>query len=184
MCKKKGIYNIEDVKIPLAIPSVDMSNGKVYCFTSCQKRKEFSDYTYFINDISIGKAVRASCSYPVVFSPCNYEKKKLIDGGIRQNVPWKELKELGADKVISLVFESEVNEKCCDNLIEVAGSSIDLLCRELSNYELEGADLVIKMKTEKVGLLDMGKIDELYKLGYNTMKEKCHNLKKVEKTIF
>lgn len=146
------------------------------CFTSCNIRNQFSDNTYFVQNVPIGKAVRASCSYPVVFSPCSYKDIKLIDGGIRENVPWRELKELGADKVVSIIFENEVDERCCNNLIEVAGRSIELLCRELSNYELDGADLVIKMKSEKIGLLDMGRIDELYQLGYKTMKEKCYKL--------
>ena len=151
------------------------------CFTSCNwrgkkdrvynwNRSESSDKTYFVNDISIGKAVRASCSYPVVFSPCKFGNIKLIDGGVRENVPWRELKELGADKVISLVFENEVDTNCCNNLIEVAGRSLELMCRELSNYELEGADQVIKLRSKKIGLLDMKKIDELYNLGYETMK--------------
>ena len=43
---------------------------------------EFSDKIKFINNIPIGKAVRASCSYPVVFSPAEYEDMELIDGGI------------------------------------------------------------------------------------------------------
>ena len=120
--------------------------------------------------------MRASCSYPVVFSPCNYNNTKLIDGGIRENVPWKELKSVGADKVISIIFDTENDSTCDKNLIEVAGHSISLLCRELSNYEMEGADYVIKIKSEKTGLLDMKKIDELYELGYNQMKKHINKI--------
>ena len=36
---------------------------------------------------------------------------------------------------------------------------------------MEGADEVLKIKSEKVGLLDMKKIDELYQLGYEQMKK-------------
>lgn len=169
--KSKGINNISDIKKTLAIPSVNLCNGNVICFTSCQFRKSFSDSTIFVNDVNIGKAVRASCSYPVVFSPCDYKNVKLIDGGIRENVPWKELKVLGADKVISIMFDDETDYNCDKNLVEVAGRSIGLLCRELSNYEMEGADYVLKIKSNKVGLLDMKKIDELYELGYKQMKK-------------
>lgn len=169
--KSKNINNISDIKKTLVIPSVDLCNGNVICFTSCQVRKSFSDTTVFLNDVNIGKAVRASCSYPVVFSPCDYKDVKLIDGGIRENVPWKELKLLGVDKVISIMFDDETNYNCDKNLVEVAGRSIGLLCRELSNYEMEGADYVLKIKSNKVGLLDMKKIDELYELGYKQMKK-------------
>ena len=174
VCNKRGIYTIRDIKMPLAIPSVNICNGEVICFTSCENRKEPLENTIFINDIEIGKAVRASCSYPVVFSPCNYKNIKLIDGGIRENVPWKELKFLGADKIINVVFKENEKEGCDRNLIEVATRSIGLLCNELSGYEMTGAENVIEIKSDKVGLLDMSKIDYLYKLGYKETAKKIN----------
>lgn len=180
-CNQRNIYNISDIKMPLIVPTVDMKNGKVICFTSCKNRNSFSDKTEFVYDVNIGKAIRASCSYPAVFSPCNYKDTKLIDGGIRQNVPWKETKLLGADKVLNIVFEDEVDQNCCDNLIEVSVRAINLLCRELSNYELNGSDYIIKIKSKKVGLLDIKRIDELYWLGYNETKKQIKNIKKLIK---
>lgn len=168
---KKGVYNISDIKKPLVIPSVNMNTGEVICFTSCSKRVEYSDKIKFVDDISIGKAVRASCSYPVVFSPCEYRDMELIDGGIRENVPWKELELLGAKNIVNVIFESDKKDNCCDNLIEVAGRSIDLLCRELSNYEMQGTYKILKIKTEKTGLLDISKLENLYYLGYKQAKE-------------
>lgn len=184
MAHKKGIYNISELKKNLVIPSVDMCNGEVICFTSVDKstikrniyqkeenRAEFSDKVKFEGEMPIGRAVRASCSYPIVFSPCSYRDTKLIDGGIRENVPWKELKQIGADKIISVTFEEDIDKTCCKNLIEVGGRAIGLLSRELSNYEMQGADYNLKLKSEKVGLLDMSKIDELYLIGYSEMKK-------------
>lgn len=170
MCEKKQIQDISDIKMPLVIPSVDMCTGDVICFSSSSVRNHFSDHTIFINEMPIGKAVRASCSYPGIFSPCPYQKTKLIDGGIRENVPWKELKQLGAEEVLSIMFEDEIDQNCCKNLIEVAGRSIELICRELSNYEMEGAQMKIKIISQKIGLLDMNKIDELYEIGYRETK--------------
>ena len=176
-CNKKGIYDISDIKMPLVIPTVDMCNGELKCFTSYKFRKDFSDNIVFINDIEVGKAVRASCSYPVVFSPFRYKNTQLVDGGIRENIPWKELKMLGAEKVINIIFESEKDECYNKNIIEVASRSINLLCRELSNYELDGSDDNIIIKSGKIGLLDMSKIDELYKLGYQETKKYLKKLK-------
>lgn len=169
-CKSKNIFNIDDIKMPLIVPSVDMLSGRVICFTSIKKRQFFSDNVIFNGDIDIGKAVRASCSYPGIFSPCDYRNSKLIDGGIRENVPWKELKLLGADRIINVMFDEEIDADCCDNIINVVGRSISLLCRELSNYEMDGADMTVKINCKKIGLLDMSKIDELYEIGYKTMK--------------
>ena len=107
VCNKKEIYNINDIKMPLVIPSVDLCNGEVVCFTSCRHRNEISDSTILVNDVDIGRAVRASCSFPVVFSPCDYKNIKLIDGGVRENVPWRELKYLGAKNIVNIVFDEE-----------------------------------------------------------------------------
>lgn len=179
-CNKRKIYNIQDVKKILAIPSVNLCNGRVICFTSeCNKKLDLEN-TEFVNDIEIGKAIRASCSYPVVFSPCKYKNIKLVDGGIRENVPWKELKLLGAKNVLNVIFEEEKVAKECDkNLIEVASSSIGLLCKELSSYELEGSDYTIKIETNKIGLLDMKRIDELYEIGYNKTKKNLEKIKQL-----
>lgn len=179
-CSKKQIGNISDIKKKLIIPSVNLCNGEVICFTSFMynKRSTYSDNIIYKNNINIGKVVRASCSYPVVFSPCKFNNVKLVDGGIRENVPWKELKKIGANKVLNVTFETENNEDCDKNLIEVAGSSIGMLCQELSNYEMEGADDIIKIRTKKTGLLDMSKIKELYLLGYNEAKRNMDIIKR------
>ena len=175
VCNAKGIYEISDIEMPLVIPSVNLCKGDLMCFTSCKFRNNYSDNIIFVNDINIGKAVRASCSYPVVFAPCEYKNIKLIDGGIRENVPWKELKMLGAENVVSIVFDQKVDYDCDKNLVEVAGRSISLLCHELSNYEMQGTENVIKIKSEKIGLLDMSKIDELYQMGYEQTKMYLNN---------
>lgn len=64
---KKKIYNINQIKMNLLIPSVDLIDGGLYMFSSMEPRGRYSDDIKYINDISIGKAVRASCSYPRLF---------------------------------------------------------------------------------------------------------------------
>jgi len=73
---------------------------------------------------------------------------------------------MGADKVISVVFEEEIKEDDYINIIEVIMSAIGILSHELSNYELVGADELIKIRTKHMSLLDGSQIDYLYNLGY------------------
>ena len=180
MCRQKHLYNISDFKMPLIIPTVDICNGKVVCFSLFKNEKRYLSNTVFINSMNIGKAVRASCSYPVVFSPSNFRDTKLIDGGIRENIPWRELKEIGTDKVLSVVFNDEIDGSCFNNIIDVASRSINLLCKELANYENLGTDYLLQINSKKIGLLDMSKIDELYQIGYEEIK-KCVNSLEFEK---
>lgn len=178
-CAQKEIYNIKDFKIPILIPSVNLKDGSIYIFCSELFRKTLSDNVNYINNVPIGRAVRASCSFPIIFEPCPYGKTKLIDGGVRENVPWKETKKLGADKVLSIVFQNELDENCCQNVIEVANRSLEILEHELSNYELEGADYLLKIRRKDVGLLDIDKLDELYELGYRQTKKEMNQIKKI-----
>ena len=65
---RKNVKVIGDIKMPLAIPAVDISEAKEYIFTNCAPRYNMNDD--YITEIEIGKAVRASSSFPAVFCPC------------------------------------------------------------------------------------------------------------------
>lgn len=131
ICSKKDIYTIRDIKKSLVMPSVNLYNGNVICFTSCQdkycNKNNAIENTIFINDIEIGKAVRASCSYPVVFSPCNYRNIKLIDGEIKVNVPWREMEYLEAKNIVNIIFEENVKKLY---------SKFNIICRNISKLYL------------------------------------------------
>ena len=57
--KKKNIKNINEIKTPISIPTVDIVNSKKYVFTNGNMEED-----YYIKDALIEKAVRASSSYP------------------------------------------------------------------------------------------------------------------------
>lgn len=167
ICLKSGIYNINQIKMPLLISMVDLQRGTVYIASSKEVRASLLDDVKYMNNIPIGTAVRASCSFPVVFSPCTYKGIQLIDGGTRENLPWKELKNIGADKIYGVVFDTIIKENdCCQNIIDVASRAMDLQGRELALYEKTGIENLITIKTEKVPLLNTSKIETLYRKGY------------------
>ncbi|MBO5479263.1 MAG: patatin-like phospholipase family protein [Clostridia bacterium] len=184
-CKEKQIKNINEIEKNLIIPAVDLYDGRLYVFSSKNNRQIYSNDILYIYDCEIGKVVQASCSYPGIFSPCEYKNTKLIDGGIRENIPWKLTKSNGAEKVISVVFEKEINTDRSNkkNIINVINNSIDILSYELSNYELAGADYLLKIKTKNIELLDINKINYLYKLGYEIAKEKINEIKNINNII-
>ena len=90
-----------------------------------KRRATYSDEVVYDDRIEIGKAVRASSSYPGVFIPCEYNGIRLIDGGLRENTPWREWKKVGVDKVICIGFETQKETKeetaalCSDILAEL-----------------------------------------------------------------
>jgi len=177
MCGKKGINNIKQIKMPLLIPAVNISNEKLYVFSN-NIVKKYGEEVEYINDVNIGSAVQASCSYPGIFSPCRIGNDLLVDGGIAENLPWRETKRAGADKVLSIVFTEDKSKSCCKNIYEVLNKSFSILCHELYKYEWDGADYLLKIKEPSVGLLETSKMDKMYQNGYNQTKNKIPEIKK------
>ena len=160
-CKQKNIININDIEKNILIASVSLNTGKVYFFESIKNDYRYSDDMIHIKNIEIGKAVRASCSFPGVFCPCKIGDDMLIDGGVRENIPWKEIKNMGIDKVMCITFEEEKKDKKDKNIIDAISGAINLMGRELSNYELVGTDYVLKIKTKEGSLLDSTEVNYL-----------------------
>lgn len=173
-CFKKGISNIKQIKMPIVIPAVNLCTEELYVFSNNIIQNRDRDIKY-INDISVGTAVQASCSYPGIFSPCRFGNNLLVDGGIAENLPWRETKKAGADKVLSIVFVDK-DKKRCDNIYDVLDKSFSILCSELANYEWDGTDYLLKLYMPKVGLLAKGRQEELYELGYKQTKEKIADI--------
>ena len=181
ICKKKNIKNIKEVNKPLIIPAVNILNENLYIFTNMNAGymdiKNNNDNIKYINNADVGKIVQASCSYPGIFSPCKFKNELLVDGGIAENLPWRETKKAGADKVLSIVFSDKKQKDCCNNIIEVLSKSFSIICKELSKYEWDGTDYLLNIQTDNVGLLDKRKMNQLYTEGYNQTKKKIKDIK-------
>lgn len=175
---RNGIKKINDIKkMPIVIPAVDIKESKEYVFTNSipidAKQKD-----KYINDISIGKAVRASSSFPAVFCPCEFKKHSFLDGGVLDNIPVTEVKKQGADKIIAINFKAdEINEQ--SNIMDVVMRTIDIMGNKIGEKNLEKSDYVLTIKTDKTGLLDVKKLDNCYKYGYEAVSKKIDEIKQV-----
>ena len=175
LCGEKGIENINQIQKRLIIPTVNIYTEELYVFHSGPPIKNEKNIRY-INNVDIGTAVQASCSYPGIFCPCEYRNTLLIDGGVAENLPWRETKRIGADKVLSIVFIDKSPKKCCDNVVQILDKSFAILCHELARYEWDGTDYLLEIKSDNVGLLNWRKVDELYEQGYIQTKNKINEL--------
>lgn len=161
---RKGINKISDIKIPITIPAVDIQNSKEYIFTNNVPSNE-KDNTKYITDVSIGKAVRASSSFPIAFRPCEFEGHRFLDGGILNNFPSLEVKKQGVDKVLTVNFKSDnINEH--SNAMDIIMRTIDIMGNKISEENLNGSDMVLTIQTDKTGLLEVEKLDDCYNYGY------------------
>ncbi|MFC4322876.1 CBASS cGAMP-activated phospholipase [Litchfieldia salsa] len=78
-----GDIKLSDIKKPLLIPAVNITNGRPYIHRSNYGHTKTGDL-----DVKLWDAVLSSCSAPVYFPPNNIENKYLsIDGGLWANNP-------------------------------------------------------------------------------------------------
>lgn len=177
MAKRRGICNINDIKIPIVIPTVDMVSGKEYIFTNKIPDKKNKEKVY-LDNVNVGRAVRASSSFPAYFSPCKHDGCAFMDGGVLNNVPADEVRLQGADKVIAVKFHSDkITED--SNLMDVAMKCIDIMGSKISEKNLKISDFVLDVYTDKVGLLDYQKVDKCFEYGYRAVKENLEELRKI-----
>lgn len=167
LASEKGVKKISDItKMPISIPSVDIKDGKEYIFTNNIPNKS-NIYNKYIMDISIGKALRATSSFPAVFCPCDFKEHKFLDGGALNNVPVIEVKNQGMDKVLAVNFKAD-NITDESNYMDIAMRTIDLMGNKISEENLKQSDYVLTICTDKTGLLDIQKMDSCYEYGYLT----------------
>jgi len=163
---KKNIKVIADIKMPIAIPAVDISESKEYIFTNCAPRDNINDN--YITEIEIGKAVRASSSFPAVFCPCEFKTHMFMDGGALDNIPILPVKNICNQKIIAVNFEADPVEPNSD-IMDIIMKTIDIMGNKISEKGLEQSDLVLTVPTDRAGLFDIEKIDKCYKFGYDTV---------------
>ena len=173
IAKRKGIKYISDIKMPIAIPAVDVKTSKEYVFTNNKSKSRY------ISDIPVGTAVRASSSFPGVFCPCIYKEYTFLDGGILDNIPVNEVKRLGADKVIAINFKADDIDET-SNFMDISMRTLDIMGNKISEESLQNSDFILTIKTDKTGLLDINKIDSCYKYGY---KSAIKNLSKIKSIL-
>ncbi len=179
LANRKGVKEIGEIKtMPIVIPAVDIKEAKEYIFTNSVPNVENKEK--YITHIRVGKAVRASSSFPAVFCPCEFETHQFMDGGVLDNVPVLEVKKQGADKVIAINFKSdEVDSE--SNIMDLTMRTIDIMGNKISKESLEKSDLVITIQTDKTGLLDVEKLDSCYEYGYKAIIENLDKIKQVLK---
>lgn len=170
---QKGFKLIQDIKIPVATVATDVVNEKEFICSSI-----IPENTNYISDITIGKAVRASSSFSVVFDPCPYKETLLLDGGILNNLPVDVVKNLGADKIIAVKFNSDSIDNS-SNIIQIGMKTIDMMSNKISEINANNSDFILTIDSDGTSLLDIENIDYCFESGYNTAISNMDKIKEV-----
>lgn len=173
VAKYKNVSNINELSIPIAIPAVDINTSKKYVFTNYNQKED-----YYIRDIEIAKAVRASCTYPGVFAPFDYEEYRFVDGGVLDNIPADEVKKLGVDKILTIKFVLNRNSKP-RGIYGITMKCVDTIYEGLSSGAIQASNYVCDIDVSKANAFSIKKIDYCYEEGYKYAISKINEIRKI-----
>ena len=167
VCNQKGVNDIRDIKIPIFIPTVDLPTGRIIYYTNVNKTyidRYDNTYTYIYGG-DISQIIRASCSYPGLFSPKRIDEYLLVDGGLRDNVPIYPLTTTNANNILAVTFNSN-DGRNIDNIFNVIFQSFEILVHDNNFEATKEADYVLEINLNNVQLLDISKMQYIYEQGY------------------
>ena len=163
---------LSEIEKNLAIVSCDTISTKEIVFLSKDFKFENTNRIDYVQDVEIQTAVRASMSFPGIFTPCNFGKYNLIDGGTVNNIPSKILKDMGAEKVLGVSFKLNPYVPK-DDIMGIALRAADIFSILNMSVAKEYVDLSIELEIPDTGLLDIKDVNTVFKLGYEqTIKQK------------
>ena len=154
----------ENLNIPFSCVSYDLLEGK----------------TIWHKEGNLLRAVRASCSIPIVFEPVKDSGRLLVDGGINERVPIKYTREMGADIVIAVDVLGDVRPtKRIKNLIELVTRATDILEFTVAKYKKdeEQADLLLPVDLGDASQYQIKTVNLAFEAGYKLGMENIDKIK-------
>lgn len=113
---------------------------------------------------SLGDAIRASMSFPIIFQPITIDGDLMYDGGIYDNFP---VDVMGKEFAPSVMIGVDVSSPSTD-MPTTMMEQIELLVIQNENYDLPEKDgIKLRIHLEEFSLLDFPKAKEISKIGYD-----------------
>lgn len=146
------VSKLEEMSIPTVICATDLARGKSIGFTSGE----------------IGKAVIASCSIPVLFSPVRINGNYYVDGGVLRNLPAWAIRKNCDILVGSNCSPLDRNFKHKRSLISVALRSYQLMMKANVLQDLELCDFIIQNQNlSQYSTFSVAAMDKIILEGYD-----------------
>ena len=131
----------------------------------CVTSDVYSKHKIVCRSGSLGNAVRASMSFPIVFEPIEMDGVLVYDGGIYDNFPVDVMREdFAPDIMIGVDVSSPDKKPNPNNLMQ----QVEDMIIQKNDYSLP-ADEGIKLHVpvQQFGLLDFPACRQIYKIGYD-----------------
>lgn len=166
----KKYFEIDDfsaLQKQLFVTTVDICDGVLKVF----------------NDGELIRPLLASCAFPGLFTPVTIDKSVYADGGILDNFPTAPVKDICS--LLVGVYASPLSKIDANGLrysVNVLERAIRINYSKRSHAKFSDCELMINpLKLVNYGLLDVGKMDEIYEIGYQSATEALLKIDNLEK---
>ncbi len=160
--KTLNASSFEELQLPLYVAATDLNEGKLVLFSEGE----------------LIHRIVASSSIPVLFSPAQIDGKSYVDGGVFQNLPVEPLENY-CKKVIGVHVNPHTRVNHFTSLFKIAERSLQLTFATSVEANKQKCDLFIQPDgLWKYRILDVGKAQEIFDVGYYETKEMLEQLDK------
>ncbi|KMQ50557.1 putative patatin-like phospholipase [Chitinispirillum alkaliphilum] len=132
-----------------------------------------------LRDGNLARAIRASSTVPLAFSPLKYDGMVLMDGGLASNIPVETAIEEMADFVVAVDVTSSLLQKPdLDNPVRLVNQLVAIGIEKNKNRERVLADIVITPDLEGFSNTNFRNHDTLVQIGYLAAMEQMDEILK------
>lgn len=197
LCQITRGAKLEDAKIGILIPAVDLYSGRTVVYTNLMEQygrkkktiKVAGEQTVWEDTGMLCQIMMASSSFPVVFRPRNLDGRLLADGGITYNLPVDLLSAAGVKIVMGVDVGKGLELNDTSSMFDEMFRSFSIRGESLERCHSQRDRLILWPEMEKSGgLLDFSIMESAMEAGYEytlaripaIRKKLKENLKKTE----
>ncbi len=119
-----------------------------------------------LNKGNLAQAMLASAAFPTLFTPIEIDGQLLIDGGVANNFPVDEVKNLGADLIIGVDVQDGLWDKTqLKNATKILVQITNLHSIEKMKNKIKGTDIYITPDIKNFGVLSFDRGKEIIQRG-------------------
>ncbi|MEM8961478.1 MAG: patatin-like phospholipase family protein, partial [Acidobacteriota bacterium] len=143
-----SIDDFDELPVPFRAVATDIESGEMVV----------------LDKGDLARALRASMALPGIFSSVDLDGRRLVDGGVVNNLPIDIVRAMGADIVIAVDLSPDKPVKA-SGMVQILGQTTGMITRSNVRQRLPDADLVLEPAVEPFGLLAFEETEAIIEAG-------------------
>ena len=164
--------SFNDLPIPFICVATNMINGE----PEVLNKGEFT------------KSLRASMAIPILFDPIKIGKNMYVDGGLVNNFPVDQCREMGADYIIGVSMSPGLEDDAenLSSILSQVKQLKEIITDKNSDKYHQKCDIFIRPDLKGVGMLsfDAESVSRVTQSGYEAAAEQADNFKLLKEKLF